>query len=87
MVPVDHSLKEAFIQYEAVTEKVIGCAYKVYNQMGFGFLESVYENCMVIELGLAGLNVDQQQPISVHDHGEVVGENGCPRYRGKCHHS
>ena len=62
------------MQYEVVTEKVIGCAYKVYNQMGFGFLESVYENCMVIELRRAGLNVDQQQPISVNYHGEVVGE-------------
>ncbi len=31
------------MQYEAITEKVIGCAYRVYNQMGFGFLESVYE--------------------------------------------
>lgn len=31
------------MQYEAITEQVIGCAYRVCNQMGFGFLESVYE--------------------------------------------
>ena len=62
------------MQYEAITEKVIGCAYQVYNQMGFGFLESVYENCMAIELRRAGLNIEQQQPITVHYHGEIVGE-------------
>ena len=62
------------MQYEAITEKVIGCAYQVYNQMGFGFLESVYENCMAIELRQVGLNVHQQQSINVQYHGEVVGE-------------
>ena len=62
------------MQYQAITEKVIGCAYQVYNQMGFGFLESVYENCMAIELRQVGLNVNQQQSINVQYHGEVVGE-------------
>ena len=62
------------MQYESITEKVIGCAYQVYNQMGFGFLESVYENCMAIELRQVGLNVNQQQSINVQYHGEVVGE-------------
>ena len=42
------------MQYEGITEKIIGCAYQVYNKMGFGFLESVYENCMMIELAKAG---------------------------------
>ena len=42
--------------------------------MGFGFLESVYENCMAIELRQVGLNVHQQQSINVQYHGEVVGE-------------
>jgi GxxExxY protein len=62
------------MQYEAITEKVIGCAYRVYNQMGFGFLESVYEKCMVIELRNEGLTASLQQPITVHYRGEVVGE-------------
>ena len=58
------------MQYQAITEKVIGCAYQVYNQMGFGFLESVYENCMAIELRQVGLNVNQQQSINVQYHGK-----------------
>ncbi|PIS38149.1 MAG: GxxExxY protein, partial [Nitrospirae bacterium CG08_land_8_20_14_0_20_52_24] len=38
------------MEHEDVTEKIIGCAYRVYNEMGFGFLESVYEKCLLIEL-------------------------------------
>ena len=33
---------------DELTEKIIGCAYKVYNTMGFGYLESVYEKCLII---------------------------------------
>ena len=43
------------MEYEKVTETTIGCAYRVYNKMGFGFLESVYEKCLLIELRKAGL--------------------------------
>ena len=35
------------MEYEKLTEEIIGCAYNVYNRMGFGFLESVYEKCIV----------------------------------------
>ncbi len=62
------------MKHEKVTEQIIGCAYRVYNTMGFGFLESVYENCMLIELTRTGLAVDAQKPITVHYEGEVVGE-------------
>ncbi len=44
------------MDHRRLTERIIGCAYRVYNQMGFGFLESVYEKCMLIELNKAGLN-------------------------------
>ncbi len=57
-----------------ITEKIIGCAYKVYNKMGFGFLESVYEKCMLIELKKAGLKAVSQQAITVHYEDKVVGE-------------
>ncbi|REJ64734.1 MAG: GxxExxY protein [Planctomycetota bacterium] len=60
--------------HEGLTEQVIGCAYRVYNQMGFGFLESVHEKCREIELRKAGLGVVRQQPITVHYEGEVVGQ-------------
>jgi len=61
-------------KHSQTTDKVIGAAYKVYNALGFGFLEKVYENAMVIELTKLGLPVEQQQSIQVFYEGQVVGE-------------
>ncbi len=62
------------MEYEELTEKVIGCAYRVYNRMGYGFLESVYEKCMLIELRKAEISVESQKSIKVFYEGEVVGD-------------
>jgi len=61
------------MEYKELTEKIIGCAYTVYNKMGFGFLESVYEKCMLIELRKSGLNAEPQKPITVYYDNENVG--------------
>lgn len=61
-------------QHADLTSKIIGCAYKVYNTMGFGFLESVYEKCMLIELARIGVQAQQQYPITVLCEGHLVGE-------------
>ncbi len=57
-----------------LTERIIGCFYKVYNALGFGFLEKVYERALLIELKSAGLSVVAQSPIKVRYNGEIVGE-------------
>ena len=57
-----------------LTQKIIGCAYKVHNTLGPGFLEKVYENALRIELEKLGLRVKQQEPINVCYEGHVVGE-------------
>ena len=57
-----------------VTERIIGCAFKVANILGVGFLEKVYENALAFELRKAGLAVEQQKPVSVYYEGVVVGE-------------
>ena len=62
------------MEYKELTEKIIGCAYRVYNKMGFGYLESVYEKCMLIELDKTGFDVESQKPIRVQYEGEVVGD-------------
>jgi len=62
------------MEYAELTERIIGCAYKVYNKMGFGFLESVYEKCLLIELHKAGLEAESQKFIRVHYDGKIVGE-------------
>ncbi len=61
------------MEYEEITETIIGCAYRVYNKMGFGFLESVYEKCLLIELSNSGLTAESQKPITVYYHGIIVG--------------
>jgi len=58
----------------ALTERIIGCAYRVHNELGPGFLEKVYENAQKIELEEQGLAVEQQRPLPVHYHGKVVGD-------------
>lgn len=62
------------MEYAELTEKIIGCAYRVYNKMGFGYLESVYEKCLMIELRKADLRAESQKPITVFYDGVVVGE-------------
>ncbi len=62
------------MQHEELTQKIIGCAYNVYNKMGYGFLESVYEKCLMIELSKFGLKAKSQIPISVYYDSKVVGE-------------
>jgi len=62
------------MEQKELTEKIIGCAYRVYNKMGYGFLESVYEKCLMIELKKAGLQAESQKPITVEYDGENIGE-------------
>src|SRR6185295_10431641 len=57
-----------------LTQKIIGCAFKVHNALGPGFLEKVYENALRIELEKLGLTVKQQEPIKVFYDGQAVGE-------------
>ena len=57
-----------------LTKTIIGCAFKVHNTLGHGFLEKVYENALRIELAKQGLEVKQQEPIKVYYEGQVVGD-------------
>lgn len=57
-----------------ITDKVLKAFYAVYNELGFGFLEKVYENAMVIELRKLGLDCAKQHPIKVKYEGNIVGD-------------
>ena len=59
---------------DGTTETVIGCAYRVSNVLGCGFLEKVYENALTMEIRKAGLRVVQQARMEVTYEGSVVGE-------------
>jgi GxxExxY protein len=57
-----------------LTHKIIGCAFKVHHVLGFGFLESVYENALRIELEKLSLRVLKQEKLSVWYDGQIVGD-------------
>lgn len=60
--------------HEEITADIINAFYKVYNALGYGFLEKVYENAMAQELANRGHSVKQQVPIQVFYEGKVVGD-------------
>jgi GxxExxY protein len=68
------------MEYEDLTHKIIGCAYTVFNKLGFGFLESVYRKAMVIELSKAGLSAEEEKPVKVYYDDQVVGNFSADLY-------
>jgi GxxExxY protein len=62
------------MEFEEITRKIIGAAYKVFNTLGFGFLESVYRKALVIELLKTGLKVEEEKPLKVYYENQVVGD-------------
>ena len=60
--------------YSEITEKIIKAFFKVYNTLGYGFLEKVYENALVIELQKMGFNISQQHNIKVYYDMKMVGD-------------
>src|SRR6266851_5449492 len=58
---------------DPLTEKIIRVFYEVYNELGFGFLESVYREGMRIALGEAGFRVEAEVPVPVSFRGKLVG--------------
>jgi len=61
-------------KHSALTSAIIGAFYDVYNELGYGFLEKVYENSLTHELKKRGLNVQQQAPIKVYYDELLVGQ-------------
>ena len=62
------------MQHKEMTAEIINSFYKVFNTLGYGFLEKVYENALSIELKKKGLNCKRQKPITVFYENEIVGE-------------
>jgi GxxExxY protein len=60
--------------HKDITDKIIKAFYKVYNELGYGFLEKVYQNALVIELIEMGLQCEKQKQIKVYYRERLVGE-------------
>ncbi|PYV48770.1 MAG: GxxExxY protein [Acidobacteria bacterium] len=67
-------MQTAQLKHGDVTEKIVGVFYDVYNELGYGFLESVYEESLVIALQEAGLEVNRQVSVPVWFRGQKVGD-------------
>jgi len=61
-------------KHKDITELIIKAFYTVYNTLGYGFLEKVYQQALVIELRKLGLDVIPEAAIKVYYNGQVVGE-------------
>ena len=62
------------LQHADITEKIIGAAFEVYSVLGYGFLESVYQRAMQVELQQMGLKAEIEAPIKVKYKGVIVGD-------------
>lgn len=77
-VTVHEVLAETSAEYRPhsdLTERIIGCAIKVHTTMGPGFVESVYENALCIQLSLDGIPYKRQLVVSLTYEGQEVGEH------------
>ena len=62
------------LKYRNLTEKIISIFYRVYNKLGYGFLEKIYENAMMLEFKKEGITAVSQSPIKVLYEDEIIGE-------------
>jgi len=62
------------MEFEEITHRIIGCAYNVFKTLGFGFLESIYQKALLIELEKAGLMAESEKPLKVYYDDNVVGD-------------
>ena len=60
--------------HKDITEQIIGAAFEVYRDLGYGFLEKVYQRAMKVELELRGLKADTETKIKVLYKGINVGD-------------
>ena len=62
------------MKHKELTSKIIECAFKVHKKLGFGFLEKVYQNALLIELGKAGLRAEKEKELQVYYDAEIIGD-------------
>ena len=60
--------------HKELTDKILQCFFEVYNRLGYGFLEKVYENSLMIELIKRGLYAEKQRPVKVYYEEKIVGD-------------
>jgi GxxExxY protein len=69
-----HVFKNSIVKHEEITSKIVEAFFKVYNKLGYGFLEKVYRNAMYFELLEMGFKIDMEKKILVHYKNHIVGD-------------
>ncbi|MBL6837461.1 MAG: GxxExxY protein [Puniceicoccaceae bacterium] len=62
------------LEREDITKEIIGAAFEVHNALGYGFLEKVYQNAMIVELKLRGIDATAEKLIQVYFKNHIVGD-------------
>src|SRR6266705_2615514 len=73
MLEIDESRRKKLL-HEEITQKIIGAAFEVHDQLGYGFLERVYQRALQVELLRRGATAEIEKRIQVHYKGVVVGD-------------
>lgn len=68
------SVEQDGLKHRELTERIIGVFFEVYNELGHGFLESVYEEAMALALFQSGLRIERQAPLPVWFRGQRIGD-------------
>ena len=71
----DQDAARSELRHRAVTDLILKAFFRVYNELGYGFLEKVYENALIIAARELGLTVEQQVKVRIHFDGKVVGDH------------
>ena len=62
------------LEHEEITKQIIGAAFEVFNELGYGFLEKVYKNAMKVELAIRGVPSELESAIQVFFKRKLVGD-------------
>ena len=62
------------LQHKEITQEIIGASFDVFRELGYGFLESVYQKAMKVELEIRGLKAETEAEIQVWYKGVIVGD-------------
>jgi GxxExxY protein len=72
------------LEHQDITEQIIGASFEVFRELGYGFLEKVYQRAMKVELELRGLTAEIETDIQVRYNGQVVGDYRANIFVNRC---
>ena len=69
--------KITMMKYQELTHQIINAAYQVHKVLGYGFLEIVYQNALMVELAKRGIRAESGRPLKIRYESEIVGDYVC----------